>query len=80
MRYLPNQVHLEGHDRFEPGQEYDVDEDRVRYFVSHGRGTAPDLQPEPGAWSEPVTVTTGPAEAVTLQPHDAVQGQESDLV
>lgn len=59
MKFTPNQTVLDGGDRYEAGQEYDVPEDRVMHMVSLDWGAAPDLKPEPGAWSEPaVTATT----------------------
>ena len=72
MRFIPNDTVLDGYNRYEPGNEYDVPEDRVKHMVSHGLGTSPDLKPEPGNWSEPATVTT-PA----LQPDDLVHGHDA---
>jgi hypothetical protein len=73
MRFTPNQPVLDGASRYEADVEYDdVPEDRVKHMVSHGWGTSPDIQPEPGAWSEP-------AAAVTLQPHSVSSASESEM-
>jgi hypothetical protein len=70
VKFTPNQTVLDGENRYEADQEYDVPEDRVKHMVSHGWGSSPDIQPEPGNWSEP-------AVAVTLQPDDADSGSDS---
>jgi hypothetical protein len=80
VRFTPNRLVKDGYETYEPDQEYpDVPEDRVRHMVSHGFGTSPDLKPEPGNWSEPVTITTPPAAPITLRPDDAASEQSSDL-
>lgn len=67
MKITPTQTFLDDTDRFEPDQEYDVDEERGLRLVSLGFATSPDLPDNGGGWSEPVTVAT----PVELQP-DAV--------
>jgi hypothetical protein len=73
MRFTANQAVLDGENRYEADREYDdVPEEAVRRMVSHGWGTSPDLKPEPGNWSEPVT-------AVTLAPDDASSAADSEV-
>lgn len=71
MKFTPNQDLLDGEDRYQAGVEVDVPEDRARYFVSHGWGTAQGLPAELGDWSEPAHVM--------LQPDDVTGSQGSEV-
>ena len=60
MRFVPNQTVLDGENRYEADQEYDVPEARARYMVSFGWGDAPDLDPQPEINPPPARVTLRP--------------------
>jgi hypothetical protein len=75
VKITPNQVFLDDVDRFEPGQEYDVDPDRGLRLVGLGWATSPDV-----TWTGPVSATTLPANHVVLQPDDVVTGHAADEV
>ena len=77
MKIIPKQVFLDDVDRFEPDQQYDVDDDRGRRLVGLGWATSPDVDDD---WSGAVTATTLPADPVQLQPDDAASGQDAELV
>lgn len=78
MKITPTEDFLDGHDRYEEGREYEVDEDLAGRAVRNGWATSPDA---PAEWSGAVAATTLPAEQVevTLEPHDAAQTSESEV-
>jgi hypothetical protein len=73
---VPNQTFLDGYDRFEPDQEYEVDDDRGAYFVSQRWASSPD---RPDEFAAEVTAAT-PPEPVTLRPDAASTDQNAEVV
>jgi hypothetical protein len=60
-KIVPNQVFLDGRDRFEPGQEYEVDDVKAYYFGANG-------------W---LVDTSAPAGEATLEVDTASHGHEA---
>jgi hypothetical protein len=63
-KIIPNQDFLDDRDRYEEGTEYDVPEDKARYFVRNGWADSDEI-------NESADV---PAEA-GLDVHDSTNGQ-----
>lgn len=71
MKIRANQVFLDGYDRFEEGEEYDVEPGRGEYFIRNG-----------WADSEEFSGTSVDApksdEETSLEVHDVTQGVEDN--
>ena len=60
MKFYPNQDFLDGYDRYEKDEEYDLDDhEKVQYFINNG-------------WAHP----EGYDPSLTLEVHDAGSAQE----
>jgi len=71
MKIRANQVFLDGYDRFEEGEEYDVDPGRGEYFCRNGWATSEEFS------GTPVDAPVSNEEA-SLEVHDVTQGVEAN--